>query len=67
MYRYVCVYLSYRVVLRAQVNFSVPTFDPVHEARAGQLVALSIQSAAAAMQHLEQRSASELSPYRGLR
>ena len=49
---------SYRVGLRAQANFSAQTFKPAHKARAGQRAALS---ATAAMQHLEQRSASELS------
>ena len=46
------------VGLRAQANFSAQTFKPASEARAGQRAALSVQSAAAAMQHLEQLSAS---------
>ena len=53
---------QYRVGLRAQADFSAPIFEPVHEARAGQRAALSVQSAAAAMQHLDRRSANELSP-----
>ena len=53
---------TYRVELRAQANFSAPTFEPVHEACAGQRATLSDQSSAAVMQHLGQRSASELSP-----
>ena len=53
---------TYRVGLLAQANFSAQTFKPAHKARAGQRAALSVQSAAAAMQHLEQRSTSELSP-----
>ena len=48
-------YTSYRVELRAQTNFSALTFNPVHESRAGQRAALSVQfmSAAAAMLHLD--------------
>ena len=38
-------------------------FEPAHEARGGQRVALSVQSDAAAMQDLYQRSTVELSPY----
>ena len=34
---------AYRVELRAQANFSAPTFEPAHEARAGQRAALSVQ------------------------
>ena len=45
---------SYRVGLRAEANFSAQTFKPAHKARAGQRAAPSVQSAAAAMQHLEQ-------------
>ena len=55
---------SERVGTRAQANFSAPTFEPEQEGRAGQRAALSVQSAAAAMQHLDQRSASELSAKR---
>ena len=33
---------AYRVGLRAQANFSTPTFEPAHEARAGQRAALSV-------------------------
>ena len=33
---------TYRVGLWAQVEFSAPTFEPVHEARAGQRAALSV-------------------------
>ena len=55
---------AYRVELRAQANFSAQTFKPAHKARAGRRAALSVQSAA---QHLDQRSASELSPYSGIR
>ena len=51
----------HRVGLRAQANFSAQIFKPAHKARAGQHAALSIKSAAAAMQHLEQESAGELS------
>ena len=32
----------YRVGLRAQANFSAPTFEPAHEARAGKHAALSV-------------------------
>ena len=32
----------YRVGLRAQANFSAPTFEPAHEARAGKRAALSV-------------------------
>ena len=52
---------KYRVGSRPQANFSAPTFEPAHEARAGQRAALSVQSAAAAMQHLDQRFTSKLS------
>ena len=45
--------ISYRVELLAQANFSAQTFKPAHKARTGQRAALSVQSAAAAMQHLE--------------
>ena len=31
----------YRVGLQAQANFSAPTFEPAHEARAGKRAALS--------------------------
>ena len=34
----------YQVGLRAQANFSAPTFEPAHEARAGKLTALSVYS-----------------------
>ena len=34
---------AYRVQLRAQANFSAPTFEPAHEALAGQCAALSVQ------------------------
>ena len=44
---------TYRVELLAQANFSAQTFKPAHKARAGQRAALSVQSAAAAMQHFE--------------
>ena len=47
-------------------ELSAPNFEPAHQARAGQRAALSIQSAAAAMQHLNPRSANELSPLRAL-
>ena len=59
---------SYRLGLRAKANFSAPTFEPAHEAGAGQRAALLVQSAAAAMQHpgLDQRSESELSLLRAL-
>ena len=33
---------SYRVGLQAQANFSAPTFEPAHEARAGKRAALSV-------------------------
>ena len=33
---------AYRVGLRAQANFSAPTFEPAHEARTGQHAALSV-------------------------
>ena len=33
---------SYRVGLRAQANFSAPTFEPAHGARAGKRAALSV-------------------------
>ena len=42
-------------------DLSTQTLKPAHTARARQRAALLVQSAAAAMQHLEQRSASELS------
>ena len=60
---------TYRVALQAHANFSAPTFKPAHEARAGQRAALSVQFklAEAAMQYLDQRSTSELSPSRALR
>ena len=35
--------LTYRVELRAQANFSGPTFEPAHESRAAQRAALSVQ------------------------
>ena len=35
---------SYRVGLLAQANFSAPTFEPAHEARAGKRAALSVYS-----------------------
>ena len=38
------IYKTYRVELRAQANFSAPTFEPAHGARAGQRAALSVQS-----------------------
>ena len=33
---------TYRVGLQAQANFSTPTFEPAHEARAGKRAALSV-------------------------
>ena len=60
--------MSDRVGSRAQANFSAPTFESAHEARAGKSAALSIRSAAgAAMRHLHQRSATELSSQLALR
>ena len=50
--------------MRAQANFSAPTFEPAHEAHARQRAPLSVQSAAAAMQDLDQGSACELPPKR---
>ena len=52
-----------------QLRLSSLRTKPAHKARAGQHAALSVQSAAAAaaMQHLEQQSASELSLKRALR
>ena len=38
------IYKTYRVELRAQANFSAPTFEPAHGACAGQCAALSVQS-----------------------
>ena len=55
---------AYRVGLWARAKFSGPTFEAAHETRTGQRAALSVQSAAAAMQHLDQRSVSELSAQR---
>ena len=52
--------IPYRVGLQAQANFSAPTFEPAHEARAGQCATLSVESAAAAMQVLDERSTSKL-------
>ena len=36
------IFLSYWVELRAKANFSAPTFEPAHEAHAGQHAALSV-------------------------
>ena len=35
-------FTSYRVELRAQANFSAPTFEPAHVARTGKRAALSV-------------------------
>ena len=37
-----CPDSPYRVGLQAQANFSAPTFEPAHEARAGKRAALSV-------------------------
>ena len=47
--------------IAGQVELFSSDFQACAQTRAGQRAALSVQSAAAAMQHLEQRSASELS------
>ena len=36
------LYAPYRVGVQAQANFSAPTFEPAHEARAGKRAALSV-------------------------
>ena len=45
----------------AQTNISAQNFKPAHKARAGKRAALSVQSAAAAVQHLGTQASSSCS------